>query len=238
MVDPNSWMLDDRQPAEVIHADLTEQTYRLLRDRILRRQIKAGARVSVDAIADRVGVSRTPVTDALKRLAADGLVEIVPRRGTFVAGITSRDASEMFEVRLMIERFAAATALASGRAEAAIEAMRVPLAGMEAANDEGSYDDYESFIDHDRRFHQAIVAALDNRRLLQLYEAINSHMYVARAHYIQTVAAAREAQAEHEGIHAAFAAADAGLVDAALTRHIDGVRSRVVAIIDREGGLI
>jgi DNA-binding GntR family transcriptional regulator len=238
MVDLESWMLDGRRPAKVIHADLTEQTYRLLRDRILRREIKAGARVSVDAIADRVGVSRTPVTDALKRLAADGLVKIVPRRGTFVAGITSRDAAEMFEVRLMIERFAAATALSSGRAAAAIASMGVPLAGMEAANDEGSYEDYEAFIDHDRRFHLAIVAAIENQRLLRLYEAINSHMYVARAHYIQTVAAAREAQSEHEAIHEALAGGDADRVDAALTTHIEGVRNRVVAIIDREGGLI
>jgi DNA-binding GntR family transcriptional regulator len=238
MADQKSWMRNGQESAEVILADLTEQTYRLLRDRILRRQIKAGARVSVDAIADRVGVSRTPVTDALKRLAADGLVEIVPRRGTFVAGISSRDAAEMFEVRLMIERYAAESALASGRASVAIAAMDAPLAGMKAANVAGNYDDYEAFIDHDRRFHLAIVAALDNRRLLQTYEAINSHMYVARAHYIQTVAAAMEAQAEHEAIYAAFVAGASDRVDLALTSHIDGVRNRIVAIIDREGGLI
>lgn len=222
----------------VIHADLTGQTYRLLRDRILRRQIEAGAKVSVEAIADRLGVSRTPVTDALKRLAADGLVEIIPRRGTFVTRITSRDAAEMFDVRLMMELYSAESALDSGRASAVVAAMDAPMAGMDAAIVSGTYDDYEAFIDHDRLFHRAIVSTVGNHQLLRMYDEINVHMYVARAHYIQTVEAAREAQAEHEAIYGAFAAGDAHRVYAALTTHINGVRDRIVAIIDRHRGFI
>jgi DNA-binding GntR family transcriptional regulator len=238
MADPETWILDRQRSAEVIHADLTEQTYRLLRDSILRRQIEAGAKVSIDAIADQVGVSRTPVTDALKRLAADGLVEIIPRRGTFVRGITSRGAAEMFDVRLMIELYAAESALASGRGAVAVSSMDAPMAGMEAAGVTGTYDDYESFIDNDRLFHRAIVSTLENDQLLRMYDEINFHMYVARAHYIQTVEAAKEAQAEHKAIHTAFVAGDSDRVKAALAAHINGVRNRIVSIIDREGGLI
>lgn len=224
--------------AELLHADLTEQTYRLLRDRILRREIEAGARVSVDAVADRLGVSRTPVTDALKRLAADGLVEIVPRRGTFVTGITNRDAAEMFDVRLMIELYAASSTLAAGRAAEAVAAMSAPMAGMDAANDGSTYHDYEAFIDQDRLFHRAIVASVANDQLLRMYDEINVHMYVARAHYIQTVEAARQAQGEHQAIYSAFEAGDEQRVAAALETHINGVRDSVVAIIDRHDGLI
>ena len=238
MADPETLTQSRRESAEVIHADLTEQTYRLLRDRILRRQIEAGARVSVDAIAGGLGLSRTPVTDALKRLAADGLVKIVPRRGTFVTGITSRVAAEMFDVRLMIELYSAGSTLASGRGVGAVAAMDTPMAGMDAANVGGIYDDYEAFIDHDRLFHRALVEAVGNGQLLRMYDEINVHMYVARAHHVHTVEAARQARTEHEAIYGALAAGDADRVTAALATHINGVRDRVVAIIERHQGLI
>ena len=168
MADPDAIVLGGQESGEVLHADLTRQTYRVLRDRILRRQIEPGTKVSVDAIAEGLGVSRTPVTDALKRLAADGLVQIVPRRGTFVTGISSLDAIEMFDVRCMIEVFAAEWTLASGHGGAAVSAMSDPLVGMDAANANGLYDDYEAFIDHDRLFHRAIVSTVGNGRLLPL----------------------------------------------------------------------
>jgi DNA-binding GntR family transcriptional regulator len=225
-------------PAGVVLADLTEQTYRLLRDRILRREMKAGAKISVDAIADRLGVSRTPVTDALKRLAADGLVEIASRRGTFVSGISSRDAAEMFDIRSMIELHATDAALASGRGPVALSGMQAPFQGMNDANAGDRYQDYEAFIDQDRLFHRAIVAALGNRQLLRLYDGINVHMYVARAHFVTSVEPARVAQTEHRAIRAAFLAGDAAVARDALAAHITGVRDRVVEIIDRHGGLI
>jgi DNA-binding GntR family transcriptional regulator len=237
MADPD---VSTRRPqgGEVVLADLTEQTYRLLRDRILRRELKAGAKISVDAVADRLGVSRTPVSDALKRLAADHLVEIASRRGTFVTGITSRDAAEMFDIRLMIELHATSVALATGRGPAAVADMRVPLRGMDAANAGDRYQDYEAFIDHDRLFHRAMVAALQNRQLLRLYDGVNVHMYVARAHFITSVEPARDAQTEHHAIRDAFETADADAARRTVAAHIEGVRDRVVAIIDRQGGLI
>jgi DNA-binding GntR family transcriptional regulator len=238
MTDPDAIVMGRQESGDLVHADLTQQTYRVLRDRILRRQIEPGAKISVDAVAEGLGVSRTPVTDALKRLAADGLLQIVPRRGTFVTGISAQDAIEMFDVRRMIELFAADWTLASGQGGAAVSAMSGPLAGMDAANGNGTYDDYDAFIDHDRLFHRAIVSTVGNGRLLRMYDEINVHMFVARAHFIQTVEAVRDAQAEHRTIFDAFAANDAARAGDALRAHIDGVRDRIVAIIERHRGPI
>ena len=238
MADPQISSPAPRPVTSVVLADLSEQTYRVLRDQILRRDLPAGAKISVDGIADQLGVSRTPVTDALKRLAADGLVEIAPRRGTFVRGISSRDAAEMFELRLMVELYSAGSALSAGRGSVAVSAMTRPMHGMHTAHVGGTYADYEAFIDHDRLFHRAIVETLHNDRLLRLYDGINVHMYVARAHFITSVESAREAETEHEAIRRAFVEGDVESARASIAAHIEGVRDRVVAIIDRQGGLI
>ena len=88
--------------------DLTEQTYRAIREKILTRVLRPGQKISADEVAHALSVSRTPVMDALKRLANDGLVEILPRRGTFVTEITAESVNELFAVRIMMELFAAA----------------------------------------------------------------------------------------------------------------------------------
>lgn len=80
----------------ITHLDLTEQTYRFLKDRILRREINPGEKILVEEIARGLRVSRTPVVNALKMLESDGLVEILPRRGTFVTHLNARDVAELF----------------------------------------------------------------------------------------------------------------------------------------------
>jgi DNA-binding GntR family transcriptional regulator len=222
----------------VMLADLTEQTYQLLRDRILRRKIAADQKVSVDDIARSLGVSRTPVTDALKRLAADGLVEIVPRRGTFVTRLTTRDVHELFDLRLMMESYAANQLVAAGQGMKVAEDVERAAQMMARAVDAEDYVDYEAFIEHDRLFHRTIVAALGNRRLLSTYDALNTHMYVVRAHYVETVEAARDAQEEHAAIRRALVSDEPLAVEEAISTHIVRVRDRIGTIINREGGFI
>ena len=79
------------------HMDLTTQTYRILREQISQRQLKPGQKIAIETIANSLGVSRTPVINALKFLESDGLVEILPGGGTFVTEQTARDIKELFE---------------------------------------------------------------------------------------------------------------------------------------------
>src|SRR5919199_1438099 len=109
------------------YVDLTEQTYRGLKDKILRGELKPGTQISVPTTALALGVSRTPVNDALKRLANDGLVEIVPRQGTFVTQLTARDVAEIFDMRLMIELYAAEVVFQIGAVEQLLEAVQAPV---------------------------------------------------------------------------------------------------------------
>lgn len=215
--------------------DLTEQTYDVLRDRIIRRYFKPGGKISVDEIAERLGVSRTPVTLALQRLANEGLVEIMPQRGTFVTELTARDVAELFDIRLMIERYAAEHILKTGKIEQFLQSIKNPMARMSQAMADDDYGDYEAFIEADGDLHLALIKLTDNQRLIRLYKDLHVHIQVARAHYMDSVEKARQAYREHETIVQAFCDGQPGEVQQAVCSHIETVKARILEILSHPG---
>ena len=218
--------------------DLTTQTYRVLRDKILKREFKSGAKISIDQVVESLGVSRTPVTTALQRLAKEGLVEIIPQRGTFVTELTTRDVSELFDIRLMIELHAAEHVLETGKIARFIEDTQSSMAGMRQAMVNDDYGDYETFVAHDRDLHLALVKCTDNQHLTDLYSEMNVHIHVARVNYLDTVEKARQGYMEHEDILKAFREGRSNQVQQALRTHIQTVKERILEILDRYGGKI
>ena len=85
------------------YSGLNDQVYEALRDAILQHILPAGCKLDVNLLAKRWGVSRTPVNDAIQRLMIEGLVSVVPRRGTFVTRVDVKDILESMDVRLMFE---------------------------------------------------------------------------------------------------------------------------------------
>src|SRR5690554_847234 len=86
--------------------NLGSDVYRILRDRILRQELKAGEKLSDLRLSNELGVSRTPIREALHQLVQDGVVIAEPNRGFFVATFSQRDLEEIFELRLALELFA------------------------------------------------------------------------------------------------------------------------------------
>lgn len=215
--------------------DLAEQTYRILRDWIMKRQFKPGDKISAEEMAEKFGVSRTPVIVALQRLANEGLVEIIPQRGTFVTALTQRDVAELFEIRLMIELYAADQALATGRVSQFLDDARKPMARMKQAMSDGDYGDYDEFINADQDLHMALVFLTGNQRLIRLYQDLHVHIHVARAHYIDSVEKARQACVEHDAIADAFRNGQPDHVRRALASHIGTVKERILEILKQPG---
>ncbi len=215
--------------------DLAEQTYSILRDWIIKRRFKPGDKISAEEMAEKFGVSRTPVIVALQRLANEGLVEIIPQRGTFVTELTARDVAELFEIRLMIEVYAADQVLATGQVPQFLENIRKPMARMKQAMSDDDYGDYEEFIDADQDLHMALVLLTGNQRLIRLYRDLHVHIHVARAHYIDSVEKARQACVEHDAIADAFRDGQPDHVRQALSSHIGTVKERILEILKRPG---
>jgi DNA-binding GntR family transcriptional regulator len=222
--------------APLDRTDLTEQTYRVLKEKILQRQLSPGERIAVDEVARGLGVSRTPVTDALKRLATEGLVDIVPRRGSFVSGLTAREVDDWFDIRLMIELHAARRLLANGETQDFLRRVREPMGRMRQAVNHDDYNDYMMFMDGDRDFHYCLVDYAGNEHLTRIYANLNVHIQVARAHHLRSVEDPRQVQAEHDDIVAAFESEDPAEVSRALMTHITNVKSRILELLHDRGG--
>lgn len=222
----------------ITHLDLTEQTYRFLKDRILKREINPGEKILVEEIARGLRVSRTPVVNALKMLESDGLVEILPRRGTFVTHLNARDVAELFEIRLIIELHAAEQIFQEGKINLFLDAIERPMSQMQGAIADDDYVDYEAFISGDRDMHMNLVRFLNNRRLIQIYSDLNVHMQVARAHYLDTVENALQAQREHEDMLNAIQGKDLNALKKALKDHINNVKARIQTLLEERGGKI
>ncbi len=225
----------DRAYPLIEHTDLTDKIYDILKEKILRREVGPGDRLSVEDIAEMMGVSRTPVKDAINRLASEGLVDIQSRRGTFVASLEQPDIVDLFEMRRLFETYAAEQWFKRGKSPELIEKIKRFLKEMAVSADGDRYTDYARFMDNDHDFHRAIIASVANKRLIQLYEELGVHIQVARAHYVRNVQSARDAQQEHQAIVEAFEKGNLSQIRASLTRHIDNVESALLAAIEGNG---
>lgn len=220
------------------HIDLSEETYLTLKEKILQRQLKPGSKISVNEVASGLGVSRTPVVVALQRLAGEGLVDIHPRRGTFVKGITVGEVEGVFEVRRMVELYAAQYILENGLVQQFLDCIHPAQEKMEQATSGEDYLDYQVFMQGDHDFHALLVDQTGNRRLIDIYRDLNPHMHVARAHYVDDVENARQTQREHFAFIEALKCGDLEKIQAALDTHINNVKSRIIQLIQEEGGQI
>ncbi len=197
---------------------LTDVVYRTLKDQILAQTFPPGHRLDIGALANQLGTSRTPLKDALNILASEGLVEIVPRKGTFIAGMSVKDIEEAFDVRRALETLAAELLIERITAEGLAQLKNQLVALEEAAKDGAA----QTHMKENMIFHNSFVALAGSRRLLEHYEALDAHIQIARVHARNTNWHRRleQERAEHEEILAALEAHDGPRLVAAVSAHI------------------
>lgn len=149
------------------HASAADRVYDHVKAAILGGDREGGSFLTEGEVADEVGVSRTPVREALLRLQVEGLVTLYPKKGALVTSVTARDAREVLEARQVIEEWAAGRAW-SRRADL-LDVLGPVLEEMRAAR---GADDPAAFSAADRRFHELIVDAADNSVLSRQYSSL------------------------------------------------------------------
>ncbi|MDA8217592.1 MAG: GntR family transcriptional regulator [Dehalococcoidales bacterium] len=207
------------------YPDLGERVYEILRDQVLGARLAPGSHLLAVELARKLGVSRTPVKDALSRLAAQGLVEEVHRRGYYVAHLDAQGLADLLQARLLIE-IAGATRRLESLAPQRLVGLGRLAAEMEGLIDnEGCHRDYPKFAAKDSQFHQAVVELADNRHLLTTYQQMNAHLHVRRISQAVNVTNERALPTlrEHRAILAALDVRNEAAVRQALREHVDAV---------------
>jgi DNA-binding GntR family transcriptional regulator len=191
----------------------------MLRGGILSSMFHPGQRLDVKALADQLGVSPTPVKDAINRLAAEGLIEIRPRSGTFVAEIQPEAVGDIFEIRRALECLAAEYTV-----EKLTPALLKRFAAL-TADLEKPVTSEAGRLKHERanvELHMLLVESSGNQRLIEMYGGLNAHLTIARIHSRQRPESHRVEQEldEHRAILEALQARDGKRLVQVLGDHI------------------
>jgi DNA-binding GntR family transcriptional regulator len=206
---------------------LSEKVYDLLRAKIVARELRPGERLDVALLARSLGVSVAPVKAAVHQLAAEGVIEVLPQRGTFVASLDWPTLEELFGIRRILETHACESLL--GRiTEVQLAELRRLLGQMQAHTRGDAHLNYAAYLEVDRAFHTTIVRSLGNRSLTEMYEGIGLRLRLVRA--IQaghTASGALGNLAEHFAILRALEGADPAQARAAVSHHLDQALRRI-----------
>ncbi|MBX7213171.1 MAG: GntR family transcriptional regulator [Thermoflexales bacterium] len=216
--------------APIVHPNIRDDVYDHLRRAILGHVYPPGQRLDLDELSTQLGVSRTPIKEALHRLEAEGLVTIAPRRGTFVTDIDVTALMDGYGVRLAFELYAA-DAIVAAITDADIARLRGILDEMHALLEGPDFGSaFEKYIILDQHFHSGLIALAGNRRMDEIYSTIGGPLHMARILSRFTADDyLRYTEIEHQAILRAAIARDAAALKTEMANHIKLARQRVLA---------
>jgi DNA-binding GntR family transcriptional regulator len=192
---------------------LYEEVAELLRQRIFRRELAPGSWIDEVKLAQEYGISRTPLREALKVLAAEGLVTMKVRRGAYVTEVSEQDLAEVYHLLALLESDAAAVvaAKASPAELKELQALHRDLAG--------AVKDRDRFFAINERFHMRLLEIAGNRWRNQMVADLRKVMKLNRQHSLLKSGRIQESLAEHDAVMQALAAHDAESARARMQEH-------------------
>lgn len=203
-----------------------------LRHAILSGHFRPGQRLVESELCRAMGVSRSSLREAVRQLAGERLVEIVPNRGPAVAEIGWEEAAQIYHARALLEGEAAALAAAAGAAEP-LARMRAAIKGFDAAMRDG---DPIARLSTTTQFYESLMAACGNTVMAELHAGLLARVNFLRARSMSRPGRARHSAAEMRAILLAVAAGDAGAARAAAVAHVraaaEAAREAMRAIIE------
>jgi len=207
---------------------LADQAYRELKSAIVRLELAPGRVVSEEELQTIAGLGRTPVREAVQRLARDQLVSVIPRRGVLVAPIELGDLALLYESRAMLEPYVHELAARRGT-EVQWSAMEQALDEAEALGDGAPWT---ALLAADRICHEQVWAAADNRFLTQTLDLLYSQSERLWHRYVRDVSDLRSALAEHRAVLAALRQGDGEAAAALMAGHVRGFEAQTREVLE------
>jgi DNA-binding GntR family transcriptional regulator len=202
---------------------LSDDVYTALKEDILKWVLTPGTNLQEGQLAERFGVSRTPVREAIRRLAAEGLVTLIPQRGAVVAEVAIRDVYEAYDMREWLEPAACRLAAErmSDKAIASLEALLNDL-----PESRPSPERLERVLSVDRQLHNAVLEAAGNRLLMQVVDDMRNR--TTRVQFLVPMGRAALSQEEHWRIVAALRDRNPDEAEAAMRDHLRRAKARLI----------
>lgn len=203
---------------------LREIVFEYLRQSIVEGKLEPGKRLMEIQMAEQLGVSRTPIREAIRKLELEGLVVMVPRKGAYVADVSIKDVLEVLEVRMVLEGLAASLA-AERMSDSEIDELATICNEFENCY---KNDDIEGMIEKDVEFHDCIFNATGNHKLNQISQGLREQVYRFRVRYISRYNKAKELVDEHQAIFNAIKNRDSESAYKYGTEHIENLTNHMM----------
>lgn len=211
---------------------LSEKIAETIRNNILKGVMKPGERLVEPKLSEMLGISRTPIREALRLLESEGFIEIIPRRGAVVTEITPKDVDDIFILKMKLESLAAS--LATGRMDDA------DLKRLHEIADKirrGSPKGYPQLVTWNAEFHNVFIHKCGNERLIKMLEGLQLQYKRATAYSFSELGRVRSVDEEHDLIIKAFEDGDSEKAGKLVSEHVQNgwefIRSRLAEKIER-----
>lgn len=202
---------------------LREVVFTTLRQAILKGELKPGERLMEISLANRLGVSRTPIREAIRKLELEGLVVMVPRKGAHVAKITLQELNDVLEVRRGLEELAI-TKACERITDEELDNLDKSATRFEKLLRSG---DLLELAAEDVTFHDRIYEATHNRRLIQILNNLREQMYRFRLEYLKEESSRKNLCEEHKLICRALRSRDVEAAHRFICQHIDNQQKAI-----------
>jgi len=204
---------------------LSQKVYRVLKTEIIKGSLKPGTKLSEGKIAEQTGVSRTPVREALKELAAEGFVKMNPNQAVVVSSASVEDIQEVLQIRGVLEGLAARLAIKM-ISEEEIKELEKYQKQMEYYTKK---DDVLAFSEMDAEFHELILNICGNNKLIQIRKNISDQAHRYRIRSLSIPGRLKYSLKEHQEIVEALKRKNAEQADRLSQKHIENVLANILA---------
>lgn len=212
---------------------LYQEVAERLRQRIFAHELTPGMWIDEQKLAEQYGISRTPLREALKVLASEGLVELKPRRGCYVTEISRRDLDDIFPLMAMLEGRCAADAVMRAK-PADITTLKSIHEKLESAARDGRID---AFFEANQEFHRKIQEIADNRWLLSVIQDLRKVLKLSRLHSLSLEGRLQQSLDEHRKIMAALEAGNSAKAEKEMHDHLLSGREALVKMDNKNAKL-
>jgi DNA-binding GntR family transcriptional regulator len=201
--------------------NLRDQTYDIIKNMIIVREIEPGKKINEEQLAKEIRVSRTPIREALCRLENEGIVKIIPRRGAFVADLNEINVSEILLIREVLEGLVARLAT-ENMDEKTLDKLKKALDKVNTTSEEDR--DLVTYTRSEVDFHASLLSASNNHMLKSMMEIVNAHLQIIRLRTVVIPERAQKTVKEHHQILKAIEKGDAHDAEELMRRHVRSVR--------------